>query len=768
MTLAELVGDLRAEAGRANERRLLVLAGPREAGIDAAYSVIGAAAVDPDDVSFVTTREGFRFHRLPPAGAGDLLGTTREVVVLDCHEEFSANTLGQVAGAVDGGGLLVLLTPPLADLPTQLDALVDRVAVPPFDRSAVGNRFRHRLVETLTTHPGVAIAEVETEDGSGESLSVSVDRDGLIHPSNDGPSGSTPSRRSTDRRGTPFPTAAFEACLTDDQARAVAHLSALSEPGHAVVLEADRGRGKSSAAGLAAGSLAATGRDVLVTAPDFDNAAPVFTRAERLLDQLGVLSTAANIDPPKLTTSNGGRIRFRTPPEATALAERVDVVIADEAAAVPVGRLESLLAAPAAAFCTTVHGYEGTGRGFAVRFRDRLAESHHTVDTVELRDPIRYARNDPVESWLFRTLLLDAQPPVDQLVTEATPESVEYRTLTRDELASDEQLLRSVFGLLVVAHYRTEPTDLVRLLDAPNFEVRALEHDGHVVSVAVLAREGGLDVDLRTAIYEGQRVRGNMLPDVLTSQLRNEAAAEAVGYRVMRIATHNAVRSSGLGSYLLDRCYAEFSDRVDWLGVGFGATPQLLGFWRANGYRTVHLSITSNDRSGEHSVLMLRPCSDAGQELTERHVDLFRKRIGATLCDALSGLDADIVRGALAAAGLPEVDESSEVDGLDALDDRDWRVIAGVGYGPGTYEAAPHVFRTVATASLFTPSGDLSARQERLLVRKVLQGEPWESVASGLDYASTSQCMREMGAIARAFCEAFGGEVATAERERYN
>ena len=757
MTLAELVGDLRAEARRANERRLLVLAGPREAGIDAAYNVVEAAAVDPESVSFVTTREGFRFHRLPPAGGSALLGTTRETVVLDCHEDFSANALGQVAGAVDGGGLLVLLTPRLADLPDQLDALVDRVAVPPFDRSAVGNRFRHRLVETLTTHPGVAIVTVEA--GSGGSLSTSVDRDGLTHSPTDLPESS---RRSVDRRGTPFPTAAFAACLTDDQARAVAHLSALSEPDHAVVLEADRGRGKSSAAGLAAASLAAAGRDVLVTAPAFENAAPIFTRAERLLDRLDVLSTAANVDPPKLTTSNGGRIRYRGPPDATTLAETVDVVIADEAAAIPVDRLESLLAAPAAAFCTTVHGYEGTGRGFAVRFRDRLAESRHTVDTVELHEPIRYGRGDPVESWLFRTLLLDAQPPVDQLISAATPESVEYRKLTQDELAGDEQLLRSAFGLLVVAHYRTEPTDLVRLLDAPNLEVRALEHDGHVVSVAVLAREGGLDADLRAAIYEGQRVRGNMLPDVLTSQLRDEAAAEPVGYRVMRIATHHAARSTGLGSNLLDQCYAEFQDRVDWLGVGYGATPQLLDFWRANDYRTVHLSITSNDRSGEHSALMLRPSSTAGRELTDRHVDWFRERIGPTLCDALSDLDADVVRGALAAAG------PREADGLRALDDRDWQVIAGVGYGSGTYEAAPHVFRTVAMAYLLNPSGDLTDQQERLLVRKVLQGDPWESVASGLDFPSTSQCMREMGAIARAFCESYGGAAADAERERYN
>lgn len=762
MTLAALVGDLHAEARRTNQRRLLVLAGSREAGIDGAYSAIESTDTDAEAVSFVTTREGFRYHRLPPHGASELLGTTREIVVYDCHEAFSANTLGQVGGAVGGGGLLILLTPPLAEIPHRLDALVDQVAVPPFDRAAVGNRFRHRLVETLTTHPGVAIANVEAGPSPEAPLLVTVERDGLTNPPAEQRGQSLqPTVHRPSRTETSFPAAAFEACLTDDQARAVAHLAALSEPAQAVIVEADRGRGKSSAAGLAAGSLAAAGRDVLVTAPEFGNTTPVFTRAERLLDRLDVLSTAANTAHPRITTTTGGRIRFRHPPEATALAESVDVVIADEAAAVPVDLLESLLVAPSVAFCTTVHGYEGTGRGFDVRFRDRLTESHHDVGAVELTEPIRYARGDPVESWLFRTLLFDAQPPVDQLAAGATPETVRYRRLSADELAADEQLLRSVFGLLVVAHYRTEPTDLVRLLDAPNVQVRALEHDGHVVSVALLAREGGLDADLRAEMYEGQRVQGNMLPDVLTSQLRDEAAAEPVGYRVMRIATHHAVRSSGLGSRLLECCHDEFGDRVAWFGVGYGATPRLLEFWRSNGYRTVHLSITRNDRSGEHSALMLRPCSTAGQALADRHVDWFVDRIGAMLSDVLSDLDAAVVRGALAAAGPSGVDDPL------SLTDHEWQIVAGVGYGPGTYEAAPQVFRTLAMAHFLTLTAELSDRQGRLLVRKVLQGEPWESVASDLDYASTSQCMREMGAVARAVCEAFGGEVVDAERERY-
>ncbi|MCO8268920.1 GNAT family N-acetyltransferase, partial [Haloferax sp. AB510] len=268
------------------------------------------------------------------------------------------------------------------------------------------------------------------------------------------------------------------------------------------------------------------------------------------------------------------------------------------------------------------------------------------VTDARLDDPIRYAAGDPVESWTFRALLLDARPPVDQLVADATPESASYRALSPDDLLADEHLLREAFGLLVLAHYRTEPDDLARLLDAPNLTLRALTHEGRVVSVALLAREGGLGPDTRRHMYDGGRIRGNMLPDVFTSQLRDEDAGVPVGYRVMRIATHHAVRSSGLGSRLLSAIRDEFAGDADYLGVGFGATPELLSFWRDNGYGTVHLSTTRNDTSGEYSALMMRPLSPAGRDLRNRHAAWFLGRVGDVLGDALSDLDADVARAA--------------------------------------------------------------------------------------------------------------------------
>ncbi|NHN58930.1 MULTISPECIES: tRNA(Met) cytidine acetyltransferase TmcA [Halorussus] len=809
MTLAEVAAALREEARATDERRLLVLTGDRDACYEAADRALDAAEVDRGATTLVGTGS-LGCERVGPLRADRLLGTTRDCVVFDAHADFRPNAVGRTVGAVDGGGLFVLLAPPLDEWPDRRSDFDRTLAVPPAGVDDVTGRFRQRFVETLRAHRGVAIFDADTGR---------VEQDGLTHPAPRlGTAGDLP-EPPADRV---FPVAAYEACLTADQMAVVRELEALRAEGKAtengadadpdstaVVVEADRGRGKSSAAGIAAGALAAEGADVLVTAPEYRSAREVFVRAAALLEALG-RDVETDRDPPREVRvpdtegdGDGGRVRFESPTDAADLlgdsdaglrtsestpqSDAPDAVIVDEAAALSVRLLERFLAAPRVAFATTVHGYEGAGRGFSVRFRDRLDASDRAVVEARLDDPIRYAGGDPVEAWAFRALLLDARPAVDEVVRDATPESVAYRDLAPDDLLADEMLLREAFGLLVLAHYRTEPDDLARLLDAPNLTARALVREDaatgrdRVVAVALLAREGDLPADVREHMYEGGRVRGNMLPDVLTSQLRDEDAGIPAGMRVVRIATHHAVRSRGLGSRLLAEIREEFEDDLDWLGVGYGATPDLLRFWRANGYRTVQLSTTRNDTSGEYSALMLDPLSPSGRDLRDRHERWFASRVASMLADPLRDADPDVVRALLRSVDAPVA--------LD-LSDWDWRTVAASAYGPGLYDAAPRPFRRIALEYFVdphdgtdSPSGEepadpeksvaraeeppLSAREERLLVRKVLQGHPWPRVADELGFHSAGQCMRALGDAYEPLVDRYGTEAAMAEKRRY-
>ncbi len=288
-----------------------------------------------------------------------------------------------------------------------------------------------------------------------------------------------------------------------------------------------------------------------------------------------------------------------------------------------------------------------------------------------------------------------------------------------------------------------------------------------MVSVALLSREGGLDEQVRQAAYEGDRIEGNLIPDLLTSQLRDPEAGVPVGLRVMRIATHHAVRSSGFGSRLLEEIESELrSDdsstdgqrrSIDYLATSYGATPELLRFWRENDYRTVHLSSTRNDTSGEHSAVMLRPLSSAGRALAERHAEWFRRRFSDVLAGPLEDVDPDVVRGVLdATAGSVRL----------SLSDFEWRLLASAAGGPGRYATAPGPFRRLAFRALLDGALE-DGDAERLLVMKALQDRPWETTAEALGYVSKRACMRAFGDAFEPLVEEYGTDLARAEADRY-
>ncbi|MFC6730186.1 GNAT family N-acetyltransferase, partial [Natronoarchaeum mannanilyticum] len=237
--------------------------------------------------------------------------------------------------------------------------------------------------------------------------------------------------------------------------------------------------------------------------------------------------------------------------------------------------------------------------------------------------------------------------------------------------------------------------------------------------------------------------------------------------------------SRGLGSELLSAVRERAVEAggpdgtgIDWVGVGYGATPELLDFWAANGFETLHLSTTRNDASGEYSAIMLDALSDAGRDLRDRTAARFARRIPSVLSDRLDDLDPDVAR-----AALRSVDADPELD----LTDWEWRVVVGSSYGPGMFDVSPRPFRRLAAAYfLDAESGTADARadsgaddrllddrQERLLVLRVLQARDWEFVEERLGYHSSGQCMRALGAAFQPLVDRFGSETALAERERY-
>ncbi len=756
----DIAAQLRREATAANERRMLVVSGSPEQTRASAIEALRAADIPFDEAVSVggdIVQSDPALTQVPAEQYRRLLGSTWEAAIVNCHDRCEPNVLGGVTGTVAGGGLLILCTPPFEQWVGQRDSFDETLAVPPYSVTDVGNAFRTRLVETLTAHRGIAIVDAE---------SGTVRKQGLTNPQPrlDTETLEPPSDRS-------FPDWAYTACLTGDQQEALLALEGLTVDETAIVVEADRGRGKSSVAGIASAALAKDGADVLVTAPERTHVAVLFERAAASLESSVDMDIAASdsLVDTDIRLPDGGQIRYEPPHRAESLPDDPDCVIVDEAAGIPVGTLTGLLSCDRLAFLTTVHGYEGTGRGFAVRFRERLDESRHTVTDVVLSEPVRYAPADPVELWSFRALCLYGRPPAGPAIADATSESVTFRTLSSGELTQNEQLLQEVFGLLVLAHYHTEPNDLARLLDAPNVSVHALLFEGHPVSVALVAEEGGLSDEVCAAMYEGERVRGNLIPDLLASQLRDESAPTYHGRRILRIATHESLRSHGFGSQLLaelrERAVGDSPITTDWLGVSFGATPRLVSFWAENGYRTIHLSTSQNDRSGEHSALMIDPLTEQGHQLLSRHTDWFFRRFPATLVESLSGENPDTIRA---------VCRATEGQYEPNLSPFEWKILTGIGNGAAIFETAPEPIRQLSlqylTDAHFNTAGHherpLSATEERLLVMKSLQARPWDTVREELKYDSTAAVMRSLGSAVDTLVTEYGDPTIQTDRER--
>ncbi len=379
----------------------------------------------------------------------------------------------------------------------------------------------------------------------------------------------------------PVACALSEVPGTPEQAAAARAVRAVlaGPPGGLVTLLADRGRGKSAALGMALSG------PTVVTGPDRDAPAEVFRFA---------------------------RAEARYVPIKDLLhADLVDTLVVDEAAQLPVPLLQRLVRRhPRAriAFATTVHGYEGTGRGFVLRFLDWLRAEGRPLTELTLSEPIRWSPGDPLEAFVSDALLLDATP------SAPSPAPPVCRELDRDALAEDDALLRSFFGLLVHAHYRTTPGDLQRLLDAPNIRLHAALARGAVVAATLLAREGELSEEACDDVYSGRvRLTGQALTENLVGHLGRRDAGRLRLLRSVRIASHPDIRRRGLARALVEHVHAAYDP--DAFGTLFGTTPELLAFRRSVGYEVVRVGASRGTRTGEPAAVMLRAASPAGARL---------------------------------------------------------------------------------------------------------------------------------------------------------
>jgi tRNA(Met) cytidine acetyltransferase len=633
-------------------------------------------------------------HEVHFSQTKQLLGREFQTLIFDCHQGFDPDAFAVTASTVRGGGLLFLLTPPLDQFSDFADPQKKRIAIWPYEAGDLSNRFLRYFVSLLKRHPSVVLVQQNEDLPSLSIQHYSSDRvshvNGLID----------------------------DVCLTPDQHRAVKAIAQVAA-GHRhrpLVMTADRGRGKTASLGIATARLLLSSCvTILVTAPRLSAVTPLFDMVKQLCPD--ALSRRGSV------TVGQGQVRFVPPDDLVREPIECHLLLVDEAAAIPAPLLERLLDEHSRiVFSTTVHGYEGTGRGFSVRFQRVLDERTPQWSKLRLVTPIRWAAGDPLESFVFDALLLDAEPAPSDMIAGANVESCAVERLVRDHLLQDKHTLHELFGLLVLAHYQTQPADLRYLLDGMELDLYVLRYNSHIVAVAMVEKEGAMEPQLAKQVYENRRrVHGHLMAQSL-AVYGGFYKAPLLNYaRIVRIAVHPDKQRCGLGARLVREIVADMYGVADVVGASFGAASDLLAFWRRCGFAPVHVGVTRNASSGMHAALYVKAVSEPGEELVTAVRQRFREHFPRMLANVYYDLDSVLVESLL---------WHGDALDLSQITQQDWKDIESFALAKRGFEVTSVPIWKLVHAILGHPDHErlLGTDEKRLLVAKVLQQHSWQEI----------------------------------------
>lgn len=597
-----------------------------------------------------------------PQALKNLLGREYLHAIFDARSGFDVSAFAALSGTLRAGSLLVLLTPPFAIWPEKTDS--DSLRWSESDTPIATPHFVHHFCRVVSSAPDALIWH-EHQPLPDFPLPSASDWQ---------PASGKPQREQAD----------ILAALTE------------METGVAVVT-APRGRGKSALAGMLLSRI--SGR-AIVTAP-----------AKGATD---VIARFAEND-----------YHFMAPDALLASDQQADWLVVDEAAAIPGPLLEQLVSRfPRVLLTTTVQGYEGTGRGFLLKFCARLSCLH----SFSLSAPIRWAAGCPLERVIADALLFD-----DDVVDAIPGGAPEIISLEQNAWESQPQLAADIYRLLCSAHYRTSPLDLRRMMDAPGQHF-AVACAGKALAGALwLIDEGGLSPALSQAVWAGyRRPRGNLVAQSLAAHGGSPLAATLVGRRVTRVAVHPARQREGIGQALTGSAGAH--RQQDYLSVSFGYTHELWRFWQRCGFVLVRIGSHREASSGCFTAMALRPISEAGQALcAQEHQRLCR--------------DARVI-AQWNGEKIP-VDDRWE----STLNDDDWLELSGFAFAhrPLSTSAAALTRLLLAVAlPLKTLRGRLEEGKEdaqlcaelALHGRKALLARQRTETAQALDWLDNSRCQQ--------------------------
>ncbi|NWX69039.1 NAT10 acetyltransferase, partial [Alca torda] len=533
-----------------------------------------------------------------------ILGNTFGMCVLQDFEALTPNLLARTVETVEGGGIVVILLRTMNSLKQLYTMTMDvHSRYRTEAHQDVVGRFNERFILSLASCKNCIVIDdqlnilpISTHVANITPVPPQSQEDSL-QPQDLELKELKESLQDTQPVGV-----LVDGCKTLDQAKAVLKfIEAISEKTlrSTVALTAARGRGKSAALGLAiAGAVAFGYSNIFVTSPSPDNLHTLFEFIFKGFDALQYqehldYEIVQSLNPEfnkavvrvNVFKEHRQTIQYIHPADSVKLGQ-AELVVIDEAAAIPLPLVKNLLGPYLVFMASTINGYEGTGRSLSLKLIQQLRQqsaqtqvtmtaenkstataklaSARTLHEVSLHESIRYAPGDPVEKWLNDLLCLDCLN-ITRIVSGCPlPESCDLYYVNRDTLfcyhRASEVFLQRLMALYVASHYKNSPNDLQMLSDAPAHHLFCLlppvpptqNSLPEVLAVVQVCLEGEISrQSIMNSLSRGKKASGDLIPWTISEQFQDPDFGGLSGGRVVRIAVHPDYQGMGYGSRAL-------------------------------------------------------------------------------------------------------------------------------------------------------------------------------------------------------------------------
>jgi len=668
-------------AGITNHRYLVVVNGDRDWGHSLIQQYLSLH--NKQENLCISSQSDFNCIIVPVDKAEKYLGNEFDNVIYDAYSGFFPNTFALTEGTLKGGGLMFLLTPDLDNWPSSSDKFNLLYAMHPFSASDMKDTFIRRMNHIITHTPTISV--------------IHQHKDSYFYSSDVVASQSEAPRQSLYK--------------TLDQQCAVEKIlhTAAGHRNRPLVIISNRGHGKSSALGIACVKL------MNEKVCHLTITGPRKQAARRVFDQINQLLDLPDSKQDCVIEHRQSTVEFIAPDSLLRNPVKTTMLMIDEAAALPLPMLESLLAQYSRVILSsTVYGYEGNGRGFFIRFLKHLDKKYPGWSLYQLDMPVRWNINDPLEQFCYKAFLLDTELSTLPHTNEVDKQSLEFHLLEKDKLLDNEELIQQIFGLLTGAHYKTTPNDLRMIIDSPYISIYYLLEHQQLLAVALISSEGSIEQDVAEDVLKGnRRIKGQLLPQTMISEHSDTSLGQMSYARIMRIAVNPSVQMQGIGSLFISRLQTELEKSYDFVGASYGGDEGLFHFWEKAGFTPVKVGHKRNAYSGYHSLVVIKGLSNNGNSALNRINHYFPERLLFLFTDSLKYLDASLVRALM-------LHFSSNISAR--LTDTEIIDLKSFAYANRNFATCAHsLYKLLLISAKHFHSLDLTTQEWSILAQRILQ-----------------------------------------------